>query len=350
MISKRISSKVLVIGTHKEGKGGMAILIKSHSFIFEDFNYVCSHKFENPLIQLWLAFIAIFKVIYFCLFKGIKIVHIHSASYRSFYRESIYLIIAKLFRKKIIFQLHGGEFEIFYNSNKKYCDYICSKADVVIGVSKYFGELFKRLNLNSNIIVLYNIAEKPLYKKVKLDTSKEKLEVLFLGAIDDNKGIFEVLDLWSNNRDLCDKFNLTICGIGDDKRLNKFIHENKFSNSVKYLGWIDSEKKNKLLSNTDIYIQPSHFESLGIAIIEALSYGIPVIASNTGGIPELITHNFNGYLIEVGDMNKMREDLLYLYNNRSKFLDFKENAESKATEFFSENIEKQIINMYNKFL
>lgn len=349
MISKEISSKVLVVGTDIEGQGGMAILLKSYSAIFEQFNFVCTHRFASRLTQLYIAVKAVFEVLYYCIFRDIKIVHIHTASYRSFYRESIYLLIAKLFRKKVILHLHGGEFEIFYGNNKHYCDYICRKADVIVGVSHFFGDIFKRLELNKNIIVLYNIAEKPLYTKQVVN--KTKLDILFLGAIDDNKGIFDVLGMWAaNSNELSDKFNLTICGIGDDKRLTKYITSQKLSSNITYLGWVDKARKNELLSHTDIYIQPSHFESLGIAIIEALSYGVPVIASNTGGIPELIEEGVNGHLIEVGNMRQLKDRLLIFFNNKHILADYSENAKGKASKFFSENIEYKITDTYKTLL
>ena len=351
MINKDVSSKILIVGTDTNGKGGMAILLNSHSKLFEVFNYVCSHRFSNILVQLFLAISAIFRVIYYCLFKDIRIVHIHSASYRSFYRESLYLLIAKLFNKKVILQLHGGEFEVFYNQNKRYCQYICHKADCLVGVSNYFENMFRRLNLNDNIVTLYNVVEKPINEKQQFDKHKSKLEILFFGAIDVNKGIFEVLDMWGENKEqMSELFHLTICGIGDSDRLNKIIYDFQLSDTVTYKGWVNIEDKNNLLAQSDIYLQPSHFESLGIAIIEALSYGIPVIASNVGGIPELITDNENGYLIPVGDMEQLKFKLIYLSHHIDLFDAFEIRAKQKASQFFSENIEKDIITLYKQYL
>lgn len=348
MIEKEISGRVLLIGTDVNGHGGIATLLTSYSKMFEHFNFICSHKFTSRINQIFIAFSALLKLLYYLIFKNISIVHIHTASYMSFYRESIYLLIAKMFNKKVILHLHGGDFFNFYDKNRFYCKFICKKATVLVGVSKFFSNLFKEHDLCSNIIFLYNVVEKPILLKNK---QSDKINILFLGSIDEHKGIFDVLEMLGLYKNLFkDKITLTICGEGNSLRLLKLIKDYDLESFVTFLGWVNNDKKNVLLSNTDIYLQPSKYESLGIAIIEALSYGIPVIASNTGGIPELVDDGKNGFLIPVGNMQMLKTILLNFCNSVYDFKLFEPYAKSKASLFYSEHIEKKVFDMYNKIL
>jgi len=349
MISTNISSKIVIIGTGLDGKGGIAVLLRSYSRILQPFYYICSHRSTNRIFQIGLAIIALFKTIFYCIFYRVQIVHIHTASYRSFFRESIYVFIAKIFHKKVILHLHGGEFEIFYKRYPRYCNYVCRSADCVIAVSEYFGRVFKKLDLNENVFVLYNIIEKPFFEKSNLQ--HDKLRILFLGTIDENKGIFDVIDCFINEKqDLRDKIIFDIGGVGDCLRLQEMIRVGGIDDFVNYHGWLDAENKNKLLSQADLYIQPSYFESLGIAILEAMSYRIPVIASDTGGIPELVHDGENGFLIQPGNMCQFYNKLKYFIEHRDALKTMGDKSYTVAIEFYPENIEKKIGEIYKSLL
>ncbi|WP_292269367.1 glycosyltransferase family 4 protein [Butyricimonas sp.] len=349
MISKELSRKVLIIGTDFNGKGGIAFLLHLYSKIFSPFLFICSHRFTTKWIQLRLAIGAFFKLLYYCIFTSVEIVHIHTASYRSFYRESVYVLLAKFFRRKVVLHIHGGEFELFYNTSSCYVKFVCKKVDCLVCVSDYFREAFNRLNLNKNILVLYNAILPPICSKSVYDGGKIKIS--FLGTIDDNKGVFDIIKCMVTNKEYFrNQVELHIGGIGDKERLMSMVIEGKIADFVYYHGWLDVVQKNELLAKTDIYLQPSYFESLGIAIIEAMSYGIPVIASHTGGIPELVESSRQGYLIEPGDINQLYTVLRLLIENQSLREKLGRNSLEKSKKFSIETMEKNMVQLYNKLL
>ena len=123
----------------------------------------------------------------------------------------------------------------------------------------------------------------------------------FLGTIDDNKGIFDVIDIMGKNQNYFrGKIQFYIGGLGQEQRLTQQIATYGISDFVRYLGFVNGNDKAELLSNTDIYIQPSYVESFGISILEAMSYGASIISTNVGGIPEVVDNN-NGFLVTPGD-------------------------------------------------
>ena len=99
MISNK-SKNILTIGTDTNGKGGIAILIQSYSKMFKKFNFIASHQEGNLFKKTALSISALLRCCYYCIFKPIRIVHIHTASFTDFYRQSIYVFCAKFSEKK----------------------------------------------------------------------------------------------------------------------------------------------------------------------------------------------------------------------------------------------------------
>ena len=104
---------------------------------------------------------------------------------------------------------------------------------------------------------------------------------------------------------------------------------------------IDTER---VLSAMDLFLLPSEFESFGLAALEAMSAGVPVISSNTGGIPEVNENGFSGYLSDVGDVEDMAKNGLKILANDETLSQFKQNAFKQAQKF---DINK-VLPMYEK--
>lgn len=355
MLNENLSKSVLIVGTDFNGKGGIATVIKSQSNIMSPFNYLCSHRFDTRVNQLLLT-VKSFVEIFFKLVgnRNIKIVHIHTASYRSFYISSFYVLISKLFGRKVILHLHGGEFFQFFSKNPHYVKYILSKSDFILCVSKFFLNNFKDEEIKKRVHVLYNPVECPMKvrrKSIFEKNEKRKVNVTFMGTIDDNKGIFKLLELLSENKEYYqNRCIFNIAGIGEVRRLKELLTMNSLNSFVKYLGWIEKEEKEKVLLSTDIYIQPSQFESLGIAIIEAMSYGIPVVASKVGGIPEVVDHGLNGLLFDYYDFDQFDKYLRDLIETPSLRKALGEKAIIKSSMFTYLAFEKNLCRIYKSLL
>ena len=164
MISNK-SKNILTIGTDTNGKGGIAILIQSYSKMFKKFNFIASHQEGNLFKKTALSISALLRCCYYCIFKPIRIVHIHTASFTDFYRQSIYVFCAKVFRKKVILHIHGAKFEQFYENHRSFVRFVCHKADVLVTVSNYFIDYLKVSSLsipNTSIIIFFSFPMSPI--------------------------------------------------------------------------------------------------------------------------------------------------------------------------------------------
>ena len=104
--------------------------------------------------------------------------------------------------------------------------------------------------------------------------------------------------------------------------------------------------KERLLS--DVFIFPSHKESLGLVGVEALACGVPVVSTNAGGLPEVNEEGVTGYLCEVGDYKSMADKSLLILKDEEKLQSFRINARNKAIQFSKLNIVPQYEHLYKK--
>ena len=353
MIKKNISSKILTIGPdYRYPSGGIAKLLNSYSKYFESFNFITTlrvpllHK-ENILQKIYRFFKAVIQCFYILTTQKIEIVHIHTASGITFYRESIFVLLAYLFKKNIFIHMHSGILDEFYENHPKYHHFILKKVTLIITVANIWKDFLLSKGYK-NVITIGNPIDMPL--SIPKQPSGE-LQLLFLGALCDNKGIYDILRMLNKyKKELEGKIFLYVGGNGEVTRFLDFIHNYKLESMVQYVGWVTSIEKSKLLSQSDIYLQPSYKEALGIAILEAMSYRLTIIASCTGGIPEIVNHGTNGFLISPGDIDQMYEYINKFLEKKTLLPEMGEKGYQISCNYFPIAIEKQLEKTYMEYL
>jgi L-malate glycosyltransferase len=125
---------------------------------------------------------------------------------------------------------------------------------------------------------------------------------------------------------------LLLVGDGPERRnLENLCRELGRCQDIIFLGKQDAIEE--LLAVSDLFLIPSQSESFGLAALEALACGVPVIASNAGGLPEVIKDNYCGFLKEVGDVEGMIKAAVSLFDNPAKLAEFRVNARKQAENF-----------------
>jgi glycosyltransferase involved in cell wall biosynthesis len=155
-------------------------------------------------------------------------------------------------------------------------------------------------------------AEKPL----KGNSSKKKL--LFVGRVDPRKGLhylIRALPLMAKDVEVVIAGALSLSGRRYQAYLRNMIAKSNVQRQVKFLGSVSEEEKWKLYSLSDLFVLPSIHEALGLVILEAMSAGLPVVASNLGGIPEVVKDGENGLLFEPRNWKDLSEKTTLLLND-----------------------------------
>lgn len=324
-------------------KGGIAqVLYIYDKYIFPEFWCITNSGPGNALYKLWKAVSALIQLMVTLLFhKQIRIVHIHTASYNSFRRSAWFVHLGKAMHRKVILHIHGGGFKEFYQTAPQYISKILNSCDCIITLSTKWKEYFKTISTCPMIEVVDNVIEPPTILDIKQDDNKTHL--LFLGLITEQKGIFDLLEAISEHKNEFEtKIVLHIGGNGKIEKLKDMINSYGLQNIVIYEGWVSGERKIQLFNLSDAFILPSYAEGLPVSILEAFSYGLPVLTTPVGGIPEIITPS-NGILFHPGNKTEIYESILSL-------LEFKTNTElikEQSKKYLPEQIRSKLHEIYN---
>lgn len=142
---------------------------------------------------------------------------------------------------------------------------------------------------------------------------------------------------------------LMMVGEGPEKKSAELLSQKLgIEDKVKFLG--KSSEIDKILCFSDLFLLPSETESFGLAALEAMASGVPVISSNTGGIPEVNEHGVSGYLSNVGDIDDMAKNALKILGDESTLLKFKDQAKKASYQFDIHTIVPFYEAVYNEAL
>jgi N-acetyl-alpha-D-glucosaminyl L-malate synthase BshA len=142
---------------------------------------------------------------------------------------------------------------------------------------------------------------------------------------------------------------LLLIGDGPERNyIEQLCRELDICTKVTFLGKQDAVEE--ILSICDLFLMPSESESFGLAALEAMACEVPVISTNTGGIPELNIDGVTGFLSNVGDVDSMASKAIYLLSDKERLQQFKRNALAQAKKFDINVIAPRYEELYEEVL
>ncbi len=351
--------KVLMIGNSLSVRGGITSVIDQLlSFDWEKNNvkvrFVPTYIDSGKAIKSLFYLIAYFKIIFIFLFDCPDILHIHMSYKGSFYRKLYIQNLAKVFKVPNIIHLHGSEFEKWYYESSEETQIKIRKllinSDSFIVLGNKWNDIIKRIEPNTNTLVVSNAV------KIPSETAKwnfVSFQVVFLGVLIKRKGVADLLQAISiikkNNN--VGNLRFVIAGTGEDElELKELAVSLDISECVDFIGWIDGIEKKELLKDSQLMVLPSYNEGLPIAILEALSYGLPIIASDVGDISSAVIDGKNGFLIEAGNYEKLASSIVKIAMDQTMFEKQSIVSRKLATSNFSDDKYQDLLGLcYHKF-
>lgn len=302
-----------------QARGGMRSVVEAYERdgVFErwQFQWLWTHCEGPALKKLTKGLSAYFNMLNLLIRAKVSFLHLHSAMRGSFWRKSFFMMTARLFGVPCIFHLHGSEMKTFYNGLPAIGQWLvkCSleKADAVIVLSQSWQDFIFKAAPKAKIHIINNYVSLPQLD-VKNANSNATFDVLFLGILGHRKGIYDLLASWTEVLAAVPNARLLIGGNGEVEQATAMAEKLGISDSVVFLGWVDQHQKAELLSTADSFVLPSYNEGLPMSVLEAMSYKVPVVTTNVGGIPELIDNDINGLMIEPGDQAALSNALIKL--------------------------------------
>ena len=345
-------SNVLFIGPQNT-YGGIGAVLRTYKNNMLHFNFIATHKGHSKIVSTLYFIYSLYKINIFLLRNNhIKIVHVHSASKGSMIRKMMITLFSLLYQKIAVFHMHGGQFKAYYSEltwSKFIFRKLLNAAHLFICLTEEWKQYYENELGIKNVLVLGNPID--VQSNLFLKPLGNELKLLFLGGINSNKGIFDLLDYLETNAYFINgKISLTIAGIGEEERLLKLINASKYKHNIQFLGFVEAQLKQSAIASCDVFILPSYFEGLPVSILEAMSHGKPVIATNVGGVASVVKVNQSGWLFDAGEFSQLDQILDEIINQKFPLKEFQINAYNIAKTFSSQNILADLSKMYNKVL
>lgn len=244
------------------------------------------------------------------------LVHIHSAFGASFYRKAPFVYLASLLHIPIINHVHGADWTQFYENSsdkkKAFIRYTFMKCRRIIALSAEWKQKLEEAADASQIRIVVNYSD----VKAKFPEKERRSEtVLFLGFLSQRKGCFDIPQIAAAVRKEIENVSFVLAGSGCDddvRHLQKLIQAHHVEDCMVFPGWVRGHEKEELLENASIFFLPSYAEGMPMSILEAMGYGLPVVSTNVGSIPQLVTDEENGFLCRPGNIDDMANVIIKL--------------------------------------
>lgn len=346
-----IFNRIIFIGPDKLAIGGIASVLRSYSYIIEPFHYMPTNSRFGTLAGL-LNLAATIMRLPFERLMGRRVLHIHHACAKSLPRKSLIAKWGKLWGYKIILHCHGGAIiDYAKRTGITRIKNMLRDADKNVVLSNKWKDSFKKTFGIEHTAIINNIVEQCAPDTAPKSLKKgETLQLVFIGQISKNKGVFDLLDAMAAVKSSNANVHLTLCGGGDIDKLNHLIKEKALNDSVTYAGWVNPNQRNQILSQCHCLILPSYVEGLPICVLEAMSHGLAVIASNVGGIPDIVSDGENGILINPQKVDEIKDAIITIANNPQVIHEFGAKGLFKVKDFYPENVSKQLCSLYREML
>lgn len=220
-------------------------------------------------------------------------------------------------------------------------------ADQVIVASTYAKKTLASKNIDDKITIIPYGSPAPVSESALANKAynNEKLKVLFVGALTQRKGIsylFKAIDELGSN------FELHIIGSPVTNSLSKTL-----TNHLSEHKWIPSMPHTQILEymyHCDVLILPSIAEAFGLVLLEALSRGLPIIATENTGAPDIITHGKEGFIVPIRNSDAIANHLNYLHENRNDLQKMSQNAWLRSKQLSWEAYQNVILGNIKKEL
>jgi N-acetyl-alpha-D-glucosaminyl L-malate synthase BshA len=272
---------------------------------------------------------------------GIEILHVHYAiphAYAAYMAKK--MLMEEGIYVPIVTTLHGTDITLvgrhpFY---KPAVTFSINKSDAVTSVSKSLkNDTLRLFDIKNEIKVIPNFIDFNKHKNNFTDCQREMMAyedekiITHISNFRKVKNIPDVIKVFYNIQKKM-KAKLMMVGEGPEREAAENLCQNLgILDKVIFFG--NSHEIDKILCFSDLFLLPSETESFGLAALEAMASAVPIISSNTGGIPEVNIHGVSGFLSNVGDVEDMSKNAIYILENPERLAKFKANAKQESKKF-----------------
>ena len=305
-----VCHSILMVGTDLTSMGGIRTVVQGYidAGLFDriDCAYVTTHRFGSHWTKMRAALSGWVGVALRLHRLDAPLVHIHLSSRASFWRKSVVCLIARLAGRPYLLHVHGSEFADFYEecppAARRIVRAVLANATLVLALSEAWRAILEKISPRARVEVLMNAVPLPPPEALRRRAEGQP-NVLFFGEIARHKGVLELARAFARVAAAFPDLRLVYAGTGrgvaETRELTASLG---LGERAVFTGWLEAQRKRATLAGATVFVLPSHVEGMPMALLEAMSWGLPVIATPVGGVPEIVTHEVDGLLVPPGDV------------------------------------------------
>ncbi|MEW5985386.1 MAG: glycosyltransferase family 4 protein [Chloroflexota bacterium] len=300
----------------------------------------------------WTLALALLRYLTLLLTWRPCLVHVHFGWGASFYRKSLFILLARLLKVNVLLHCHTGRFPLFYQAQvgvrRRYVHWILRIATGVAVVSEPLLSFFQTLPIPLRLFLLYNPVACPRTPPER--PADGRTVVLSLGRLSQLKGTYNLLRIAPLVLQSCPTAEFWLAGAGEVAEVQALLAAQPWGRQVKILGWLAGEGKAQALSQATLFLLPTYHEGLPLALLEAMAYGLPVVTTRVGGIPDVVSEGESGYLLRPGDVDGLARRVSQLVGDA----ELRQRLGSQARQvvlarFQVDSILQQVYTLYDSF-
>lgn len=284
--------------------------------------------------------------------KSISIVHVNSSlGKQSVLRDGIYILLARVFRVKTVVYFRGWSDEACNVLEANYLTlfkFTYFRASAFITLSEGSKLRLQNWGYSRKIYLETTVVDENLvgdYDNLpRLSRDAEKVTILFLARLEVEKGIFELIEAFT---DLINDFpDIRLCIAGSGSKERQVRDMIKGFPNIMLLGHLFGESKRDAYVDSDIYVLASYAEGMPNSVLEAMAFGLPVVCTPVGALSEIVQNDKNGIIVEVRSTELIKKALHRLITDSDLRKKMSQENFTFSKRFFSQNVVSRLEGIY----
>jgi N-acetyl-alpha-D-glucosaminyl L-malate synthase BshA len=257
----------------------------------------------------------------------------------------------------VITTLHGTDITLV-GRDKTYAPVVAfsiNQSDAITAVSQNLrDETYKNFKIEKPIEVIYNFVDVKRFSRKPIDAFRKVIapngERIMLHASNFRK-VKRVQDIVRIFKKVSEEIPSKLLFVGDGPEratAEELCRQLGTCDNIRFVG--KQEQMEDILAIADLFLLTSEYESFGLAALEAMAAGVPVVSTNAGGLVEIMVDGVTGFMGQVGDVDTMSQQAIYILENDERLQQFKQNAAQHALTFDIHTIVPQYEKLYDEVL
>ena len=347
-----MNKRVLIVGSAEQSGGGVASAIRMMKHMPMWQKYHCYWLGTQIQASKWtkLRFALSAYVKAFVIIWRYDIVHFHTVPNVSMEIQLPVFLLALLGRKKIILHLHvGNQLTMEQCINFRLAHWCMRKADMLVVLADMFVGFLDAYwkDVKTPRRVIYNACD----DVSGLPYTQHDKTVLFCGRFTNNKRADILIKAFGRIHKKHPDWKLQLLAKGpEEKNCRQLVKQLGIGDKVEMPGFVFGEEKATYYRRAGIFCLCSHYEGFPMVVLEAWAYGVPVLTTPVGALPDVVKEGWNGYLYDIDDVDALAEKLDILMMDKDLRKQMSLCSIEYAKRFSSQAINKQIEKLYEDIL